>query len=129
MYMAKKDDKPPSRGKLVVSRLKPDRPPHFLREWRKHRDMTLQDVAERVGEATGKGFTHASLGRIERGKQPYSEPVLEALAAIYRTDPGSLLMRNPKDPDAIWSIWDQAKTGEQRRMIRELASTVLKTGT
>lgn len=128
VYMGK-DDKPPSRGQKVISRLKPSRPPHFLREWRKHREMTLEAVAEAVGEITGDGFTHASLSRIERGRQPYSQPQLEALATVYRTDPGSLLMRNPADPDAIWSIWDQAKTGEQRRMIRELASTVLKTGT
>lgn len=129
MYMGR-DDKPPSRGQKVISRLKPARPLHFLREWRKHREMTLEGVAELVGEATGKGFTHASLGRIERGKQPYSQPVLEALAVIYRTDPASLLMRNPLDPDAIWSLWDQAKTAEQRTMIRELAATVVrKTGT
>ena len=113
----------------VISRLKPDRPPHFLREWRKHREMTLEAAAGAVGEITGDGFTHASLSRIERGKQPYSQPQLEALAAIYRTDPGSLLMRNPLDPDAIWSLWDQAKTAEQRTMIRNLAATVVKTGT
>lgn len=128
VYMGK-DDKPLSRGQKVVSRLKPDRPPHFLRAWRAHRGMTLEAAAEAVGEITGEGLTHASLSRIERGKQPYKQPQLEALASIYRTDTGSLLMRNPLDPDAIWSIWDQAKTAEQRTMIRELAATVVKTGT
>ena len=128
MYMGK-DDKPASQGQKVISRLKPSRPPHFLREWRKHADMTLEAAAEAVGEATGEGFTHASLSRMERGKQPYSQPVLEALAALYKTDPASLLMRNPSDPDAIWSLWDQAKTAEQRTMIRNLAATVVKTGT
>jgi transcriptional regulator with XRE-family HTH domain len=129
VYMGKKADKIPSRGQKVISRLKPDRPRHFLREWRKHRVMTLEAVAEAVGEITGDGLTHASLSRIERGRQPYSQPQLEALAYIYNTDPGSLLMRNPMDPDAIWSIWDQAKTVEQRTMIRDLAATVVKTGT
>lgn len=128
VYMAK-DKRPPSRGQMVVTRFKaPDRPPHFLRAWRKHRDMTLEVVAERVGETTGEGFTHASLSRIERGKQPYSQPILEALADIYQTDPASLLMRDPAAPDAIWSIWDRAKPGQQK-IIVELANTVLKTGT
>jgi transcriptional regulator with XRE-family HTH domain len=129
VYMPRKDDKQASRGQKVVSRLKPDRPPHFLREWREHREMTLETAAAAIGEITGEGLTHASLSRIERGKQPYKQPQLEAMAYLYRTDTGSLLMRNPLDPDAIWSIWDQAKTPEQRRMIREIASTVVKTGT
>jgi hypothetical protein len=36
-------------------------------------------------------------------------------------------MRDPTDPDAIWSIWDQAKPG-QRRQIVEIAKTLVKTG-
>jgi hypothetical protein len=40
----------------------------------------------------------------------------------------SLLMRNPEDPEAIWSIWEQAKPGE-RKLIVDIAKTVTKTGT
>ncbi len=46
----------------------------------------------------------------------------------WRPDPASLLMRNPIDPEAIWSLWDAAKPGE-RQMIVDLARTVTKTGT
>lgn len=127
VYMAR-DDKPPSRGQKVISRLKPARPPHFLREWRTYREMTLEAVAERVGEITGEGLTHASLSRIERGKQPYKQPQLEALAEIYGTDPGSLLMRNPLNPDAIWSLWDQARPA-QKPVILEVVRSIVKTGT
>jgi transcriptional regulator with XRE-family HTH domain len=87
--------------------------------------MTLEQLASRVGEATGEGFTHASLSRIERGLQPYSQAVLEALADALQTDPASLLIRDPSDPEGIWSIWDQAKPG-QREMIVEMAHTVIK---
>lgn len=101
----------------------------FLREWRNARDLTLEQAAERIGELTGEGLTHGQLSRIERGEQPYSQAILEAAAEVYMTDPASLLMRNPADAGALWSIWDQAKPGE-RRMIEEIAATVVKkTGT
>lgn len=100
----------------------------FIREWREHRDMTLETLAGRVGEKIG-GMTHASLSRIERGLQPYSQPVLEAIAEeLTNGDVASLLMRNPLDPEGMWSIWEHAKPGE-RRMIVDIAKTVVKTGT
>lgn len=99
----------------------------FIRQWREHRGKSLEAVAEAVGEKIG-GMTHASLSRIERGLQPYSQPILEALADILMTDEASLLMRNPEDSEGLWSIWDQAEPGE-RRMIIDLAKTVTKTGT
>lgn len=70
----------------------------------------------------------ASISRIENGTQPYTQDTLEALADALMTDPASLLMRNPDDPEAIWSLWDAAKPGE-RKMIVDIARTVTKTGT
>lgn len=83
--------------------------------------MTLEAVAEALD------MTHASLSRIERGLQPYSQPILEALADLYGTDVPNLLMRDPSDPNAMWSIWDQAKEGE-RQKIEEYAQFVRKSG-
>ena len=119
MYMAKKVTTR-FRGQTKYRRT-------FIRQWRENRAMTLEALAERVGEEIG-GFTHSSLSRIERGLQPYSQPILEAIAEALRTDVASLLMRDPSDPEAIWSVWDQAKPGE-RRIIVDLAKTVVKTGT
>ena len=101
--------------------------PTYIRQWRKYRGLTLDRLAERVGALIG-GFTHASLSRIERGLQGYTQPVLEAIAEALSTDATSLLMRDPTDPEGIWSIWDNAKPGE-RRMIVDIARTVIKTGT
>jgi transcriptional regulator with XRE-family HTH domain len=100
----------------------------FIRQWREHRGKTLEETARFVGDWTGVGFTHASLSRVERGLQPYSQPILEALAVYLETDEASLIMRDPSDPDGMWSIWDQAKPGE-RRLIINIAKTVTKTGT
>jgi transcriptional regulator with XRE-family HTH domain len=59
---------------------RPTRPVrHYIRQIRKSHDLTLEEVAERLGERLD-GFTHASLSRIETGKQGYSQEVLEALA-------------------------------------------------
>jgi transcriptional regulator with XRE-family HTH domain len=86
--------------------------------------MTL----ERAGEAVG--MSHAQLGRIERGLQPYNQELLERLADLYRTEPASLIMRDPTKEDAIWSLWEQAETG-QRQEIEKYAEFIVKmrTGT
>jgi len=96
--------------------------PTFIRQWREYRGLTLEQLAARVGT------THATISRIERGKQPYSQPLLEAIADALGTDPASLLMRNPRDPEGMWSIWDRAKAA-QRVQITAIAETIVKTGT
>ncbi len=89
-------------------RRKPPQPAYgrtFIREWREHREMTLEALAEAVGEKIG-GMTHASLSRIERGLQPYSQPILEAIAEALDTKPAILLTRDPNDRDGVWAVWD-----------------------
>ena len=94
----------------------------FIREWRKHRGLTLEQLADRIGT------THASLSRIERGRQPYTQGLFEAIAEALGVDPADLHVRDPSDPDGIWSIGDLAKP-VQRRQIIEIAKTLTKTGT
>jgi transcriptional regulator with XRE-family HTH domain len=87
---------------------------HFIRAWRKHRDFTLERLAERVGT------THATLSRIERGKVPYSQALLEALAEALGTTPASLIMRDPAQPDAIWDIWEQIPAQDRDKAVKIL---------
>jgi transcriptional regulator with XRE-family HTH domain len=94
----------------------------FLRQWREYRNLTQDDLAERLG--TSK----ASISRIEAGQQAYTQDFLEACADALRTDPASLLMRNPTDEEAVWSLWDKAKVGD-RKMIENIVRSVIKTGT
>ncbi len=87
--------------------------------------MTLEVLAARVGEKLG-GMTHASLSRIERGLQPYSQPILEALAdELTGGDVAALLVCDPSDPNSMWSIWANAKPAE-RKMIFDFARTIVK---
>lgn len=107
-----------------VPKPKAKRRPTFIRAWRKHRALTLETLAERVG------ITHASLSRIERGEQPYNQDILDRIADALMCGPADLLIRDPSDPDGIWSLWDQAKTGEAREEIVEHARLVIRrTGT
>lgn len=113
-----------------------EKPHHFLRQWRQSKDLTLEQVAERIvilsaerrdtlndPTARPRGMTHATLSRIERGKLPYSQPLLEMLGEIYQTDPASLLMRDPSDPEGLWSIYDQLNAAERARAVAILKAT------
>jgi transcriptional regulator with XRE-family HTH domain len=87
------------------------RRPHFLREWRKYRGLSLERLADRIET------TKASISRIENGKQPYSQEFLEKAAEALMCEPGDLLMRNPLDTEAPWSIWETLKPVEKRQAI------------
>jgi transcriptional regulator with XRE-family HTH domain len=99
MYMARKSARPIPKQRLYG--------PHFLRQWREYRGFTLEQAGEAVG------ISHAQLGRIERRLQKYNQELLERLADLYKTTPASLIMRDPTDEDAIWSLWDQAQEAER----------------
>jgi|SRR5271166_6734867 len=94
----------------------------FIREWRNFRHLTQEQLAERVNMSPG------NLSLIERGLQNYTQDTLESLAEALQCDPADLLMRNPLDGEAIWSIWDRAKPVE-RRLIVDIAKTITRTGT
>jgi transcriptional regulator with XRE-family HTH domain len=93
----------------------------FIKQWREYRELTQDQLAERL--ETSK----ASISRIESGQQAYTQDFLEACAEALRTDPASLLMRDPTDEEAVWSLWDKAKVGE-RQMIESIVRSVVKTG-
>jgi transcriptional regulator with XRE-family HTH domain len=81
----------------------------YLREWRKHRALTQEQVIDRLVALDDPllPVTGASLSRLENGKQPYSERVLEALADIYQCEPWELLGRNPAKEGEVFSLFDR----------------------
>lgn len=83
--------------------------------------MTLEQLAGRLD------MTASHVSMLERGQRGYTQETLEAIADALSTDVASLLMRDPSQEDAIWSLWDQAKPG-QRQTIVEITKTILKTG-
>ena len=104
---------------------------HHLRAWRKASGLTLEQAADRVARvsearadldayARPMGMTHATLSRIERGRLPYNQALLEILAEVYRTDRASLIMRDPADPEGLWSIWEQLEPVQRRQAVEVL---------
>lgn len=118
-----------------------DRPKHYLRQWRKASGLSLQgvrDKAEALYEgrvvAEGEevdlkkiGLSHSTLSRIESFQVPYNQRLLEVLAEVYGTDVPSLIMRNPEEPESIWSIMDQIPVAQRPLALKMLSG--LKTGT
>ena len=74
--------------------------PHYIKEWRKYRGLTQEQLAERIGIA------RSYLTKIERGTRRYDQPFLEAAAEALRCEPGDIITRDPTEPEGIWSIWD-----------------------
>jgi transcriptional regulator with XRE-family HTH domain len=104
---------------------KGDKPPHFIRSWRKHRGLTLEQLAERIG------MSHQNLGKIERYKVPYNEELLELLADALRCETGDIIMRDPSKSDGIWSLWETIaglNPAEARQAV-EVVKALKRTGT
>lgn len=108
-----------------VRRPKPNRRRTFLREWRIFRTLTQEQAAERIG------VDQSTLSRIERGVTPWDEDFLEAAAYAYVCEPVDLLIRNPLDDDAVWSITDnlrKATPADQERAAAIIDALLKKTG-
>lgn len=66
-----------------------------LKLWRKHRGLTQQQLAERVG--TSKGH----ISDLEAGKKAFVQDMIELLAVALNTTPGQLIEIPPEDADAF----------------------------
>lgn len=105
----------------VVPRLKGLNPPRqFIRQWRKFRNLTQEQLAERIEMSPG------NLSNIETDKQPVDIRQLAALAYALRCEVVDLLIRNPLEPESIWTLWERAKPAERQQIV-ELAKVVLRT--
>jgi transcriptional regulator with XRE-family HTH domain len=92
---------------------------HYLREWRKKRGLTQEQVVGRLAGLDDPLLptTAASLSRLENGKQPYSERILEALADIYDTRAGHLLDRNPLKEGEVVDFMAHLNESQQRQVL------------
>jgi transcriptional regulator with XRE-family HTH domain len=113
-------------GRMAKERSKADRKPTFLKEWRKYRDnMSLDKAIERLELDADFPFSKGQLSRVERGEQPYSQDLLEALATIYRCESADLLNRDPNAAEEIWDFYDKM-TSTQKAQATEVVKALLK---
>lgn len=106
---------------MVQTRFK-ERRRIFLKQWRKYRGMTQEELADAMG------WSVSNVSQLEQGKQGYSDEGLAALSEILRCTPGQILEVDPTDDNAIWSLWERAKPG-QRTTLLEVAKGMVRTGT
>ena len=78
----------------------------YLKQWRRHLHLTQAQVADRLSHLDDPKLptTAASLSRIETGRQPYSQRILEALAELYAVSPADLLGRDPTKDGRIYDL-------------------------
>lgn len=97
----------------VKTRFKqPPYQPTFIRQWREKKGWSQTQLAEAIGVST------ATISQIENGKSPYSQGQLEGIAYVLGCQPADLLMRNPSDPEGLWSLWDRALPAQRKQMLR-----------
>lgn len=107
---------------------KPARRPTYIKAWRKHRDLTLEKLAERLKVELEIEISQGQLSRIERGETPYNQDILEALAAAMRCEPADLIMRDPAKADALWTLLDGLKPVQREQAIAVIQA-LQRTGT
>lgn len=95
----------------------------FIREWREFRDLTQEKLADRMGIA------RSYVSHVENGKRRYDQIFLESAATALNCTPADLIMRDPSQPGAIWTIWDQIPPTERERATQVLQAFVKKTST
>jgi transcriptional regulator with XRE-family HTH domain len=90
----------------------------YFREWRLALGLSLEAAAAALGTSG------ATLSRIERGRQPYNQDLLEKAAALYGCDPAELLVQDPDDGTRVIRLMGRADAG-QRRAIAAVAESLL----
>lgn len=91
-------------------------PAHFIKAWRNFRNLTQEQLAERLE------IDRTTVSKIENGKQEYSQHFLEACAHALMCEPADLIMRDPSRPGAVWSIWDAIPDSEKPRALALLST-------
>lgn len=81
-------------------------PRHFIREWRKFRDLTQQQLADRIGSAV------STISQLENGQQGYSQALLEALAEALSCETWDLLHVDPNKEGEVIDLTRMLKNAK-----------------
>lgn len=122
--MAKKPHKPSPK-----TRLRPLYQRTFIKQWREYREMSQEELAEKVAEylleneISERGYTYASIGRIENGRMPYSQPIMEGIAKALGVSVATLITTAPPkdgeplppDPETLLRLWSEGVRAGRRQ--------------
>lgn len=99
---------------------------HYIREWRKAKGLSLRRLADRL-EVTPGGeplLSYVSLGRIEKGEQPFNEETIDAIAEALGVTRLMLLEIHPEREGALIELFKRLPEKDQehaRRYLETLA--------
>lgn len=94
--------------------------PTYIRQWRKSRGLSLEQLSDRIETMTGKAITYPTLSRIERGLIAYTQPVLEAVAGAIGCAPADLLRSPDQIENELADYLMKLDAARQRRALRVL---------
>lgn len=105
------------------ARMDEGRPPHYLREWRKHAGLTQEQLAEAVGTSKSQ------ISELERYNLQLSPKWLRRLSPVLRVQQGHIIDHNPEDLDSdIIDIWTRIPERDRANALKALSGFV-RTGT
>jgi transcriptional regulator with XRE-family HTH domain len=91
--------------------------PNFLKAWREHREMSQEQLAEKVGT------TASVISMLEAGERGLSAKWLRKPAPALKTTPGHLLEHDPQElPTDVLDIWAAIDKRDRATAIRVLES-------
>jgi transcriptional regulator with XRE-family HTH domain len=76
------------------------KPRHYVKEWRKHRGLTQDQLAERIDRSRGL------ISQFESGETELTEEMVYALADAFRHTPGDVFRVNPLMEGVVVDITD-----------------------
>lgn len=83
------------------------RQPNFFQKWREKANLTQSDVQERLG------WSQSKVSRLESGESPYDQDSLEMLAELYGCLTAELLLVDPFDENAFYTLLAKATRASQ----------------
>lgn len=78
--------------------------PTFLRQWRKYRGLTQEELAELIG------VTAPLISQLETEKVGFSDKSLARLAEGLKCSPADLLAYDPRKEDSLWPLMRTAES-------------------
>lgn len=87
----------------------------YLKEWRDYRGRRQNEVADLLEIAP------STLSRLEAGKTPYDQDVLEKLSVIYGCDPEDLISINPNHTAAMTEVVKALRNADDETRKRALS--------
>jgi transcriptional regulator with XRE-family HTH domain len=109
-------------GLLHIVEVDKNAGPNHLKAWREFREMSQEELAEKVGT------TASQISMLETGDRGLSAKWLRKLAPILKTTPGHLLDHDPATIDNdVFDIWVSIGERDREQALRVLKT--FKTGT